>query len=141
MRIVSLISLSFAAATLLAGCNGYPPPLNPNELDQTNWKATSPYDAREFVEFKLVKTNSSLALYGHGGCHRLAGVMRISGNRISLATPLMERSIKDCVKGREFMVKRYINAIKQGLIFDSGAFYTSDGSVMFLKQKQSVSAN
>lgn len=141
MRIVSLISLSFAAATLLAGCNGYPPPLDPNALDQTNWKATSPYDVREFVEFKLVKTNNSLGLYGHGGCHRLAGVMQITGNRISLATPLVDRPIKNCERGREFMVKRYINAIKQGLIFDSGAFYTSDGSVMFIEQKKSVSAN
>ncbi|CAG9298083.1 META domain-containing protein [Celerinatantimonas diazotrophica] len=141
MRIVSLINLSFAAATLLAGCNGYPPPLNPSQLDQTNWKATSPYDAREFVEFKLVKAGRSLALYGHGGCHRLAGVMQISGNRITLATPLVERPIKDCVSGREYMVKRYIAAIKQGLILDNGAFYTSDGNVMFIKQKRSVKTN
>ncbi|MFM2484909.1 META domain-containing protein [Celerinatantimonas yamalensis] len=140
MRIInSLINLSLAA--MLAGCNGYPPPLNRAALNQTQWRATSPYDAHQYVQFNLRQVNQNLALYGQGGCHRFAGMMRVEGNRISLDTPLMKRNIQGCQVGREMMINHYIDVIQQGLIFDAGAFYSSDGSVVFHQQMPTAKNN
>lgn len=119
---------------LTTGCNGYPQPLDPKSFDHTSWKAQSPYDAQQHVEFSLRRIDTHLALYGRGGCQRLMGMLQITGNRISLKTPLVSRAISDCHTKTGFMTKRYINAIKKGLIYDSDAFYTSDGQVKFSRQ-------
>lgn len=137
MQVLKLVGLPLVVA--LTGCNGYPPPLNPYYLNQSHWQATSPYNKDEFVNFELRhKKGNILMLLGRGSCHKLMGVMQISGNRIALKGPLIDRKIKGCQPGREFMIKRYIAAIKQGLMLDNGTFYTSDGSVAFSRQKTPV---
>ncbi|CAG8998801.1 MAG: hypothetical protein CENE_00761 [Candidatus Celerinatantimonas neptuna] len=137
MQLFKLAGLPLVVA--LTGCNGYPPPLNPHDLNQSHWQATSPYNKAEFVKFELRHSKGNILMFmGRGGCHKLIGIMQISGNRIALKGPLIDKKIKGCIPGREFMIKRYIAAIKQGLILDNGIFYTSDGSVAFLKQKSVI---
>ncbi|MFM2480831.1 hypothetical protein [Celerinatantimonas sp. YJH-8] len=127
----SLVMITIISTLFLQGCNGYPPPLDPKRFDNTTWRATSPFDSHNYLQFTLYKKNNLLALYGKGGCHKITGVMRIEGIRLYLATPLYDSYEGSCTIQKDRMIKLYISAIKAGLIFDSGDLYTSDGGVAF----------
>lgn len=129
-----LIATAIASSLLLEGCNGYPPPIQSSQLDNTQWRATSPYNPDNYLQFTLRTKGDKLALYGKGGCHQIAAVMRIDGTRLYPATSVYDKNSGKCKGIKEKMIQSYVNAINNGLIYDAGNLYTSDGRIAFYRQ-------